>query len=687
MRALLSLPDAKCLLSLPHVRSLLAIGLAGTTAACASSAPLAAPPVEAPPPVQLPASEHSLYARILAMADARRADSLLIEEALAASGSAVRRAATLSIGQVRARSMAPRLHVLLFDRDTSVAATAAYALGLLRDSSGVVALDSVLGGPPTVAAEAAWALGVIGSDEAHATIERRLAERTLAGEPLRALILAATRLRPAPVELLKLYLGSEDPEIAWRAAYAMGRDRSPAAVRPLSRTVLARDHRIREQAARALTRAAAGDSLDEEALASLDLFSVLPHPHIRINAIQSIATYGERGRTAVLAAVRDPDPNVRVAAARVLPDVMNRDLARWAWLWNVDTLHAYRRAVLEGAVRMGVLLPGLGEWSTSPDWRDRAAVAAAVAGGESAQAMSWLRSLLTDADPRVRAAAISAFARHADSTAAGRRALAGAATDSSPFVRAAVLEALARRAEAADASLAVARYLADTGDESSQVRVAALRLISAAWRRDSAAFRDTLLRHIGALPAPSVPRERLAARGVTPLAGWPSVEPQARPQAWYEDVVRTLVEPALHGTLPVIEIRTEKGVVVLELFPDVAPLTVHNFLELARSGFYRGTNFHRVVPNFVAQDGDPRGDARAGPGYTIRDELNRRRYGRGVVGMALSGPDTGGSQYFITHSPQPHLDGGYTVFGRVREGMDVVDAIVQGDRITEVVVR
>jgi cyclophilin family peptidyl-prolyl cis-trans isomerase len=91
-----------------------------------------------------------------------------------------------------------------------------------------------------------------------------------------------------------------------------------------------------------------------------------------------------------------------------------------------------------------------------------------------------------------------------------------------------------------------------------------------------------------------------------------------------------------------------------------------------------------VVPGFVAQDGDPRGDGNGGPGYAIRDELNRRRYARGAVGMALSGPDTGGSQYFLTLSPQPHLDGHYTVFARVVGGLEVMDALVQGDRIIEV---
>ena len=118
-----------------------------------------------------------------------------------------------------------------------------------------------------------------------------------------------------------------------------------------------------------------------------------------------------------------------------------------------------------------------------------------------------------------------------------------------------------------------------------------------------------------------------------------------------------------------------------------APVTVRNFMNLAKSGYYRGTGFHRVVPNFVAQDGDPRGDGNGGPGYAIRDEMNPRRYERGALGMALSGPDTGGSQYFITHSPQPHLDGHYTVFGRVLSGYGALDAIVQGDRILSVTVR
>ena len=115
-------------------------------------------------------------------------------------------------------------------------------------------------------------------------------------------------------------------------------------------------------------------------------------------------------------------------------------------------------------------------------------------------------------------------------------------------------------------------------------------------------------------------------------------------------------------------IETDKGTIEIELAVLDAPLTVANFITLARKGFFNGLAIHRVVPDFVVQDGDPRGDGEGGPGYTIRDEINQRPYLRGTVGMALDWKDTGGSQFFITHSPQPHLDARYTVFGHVVSG-------------------
>jgi cyclophilin family peptidyl-prolyl cis-trans isomerase len=135
---------------------------------------------------------------------------------------------------------------------------------------------------------------------------------------------------------------------------------------------------------------------------------------------------------------------------------------------------------------------------------------------------------------------------------------------------------------------------------------------------------------------------------------------------------------------PQAYIETTRGTIHVELAVLDAPLTAENFTRLARAGFFDGQMIHRVVPNFVVQAGDPRGDGEGGPGYTIRDELNQRPYLRGTVGMALDWADTGGSQFFITLSPQPHLDARYTAFGRVVSGMDVADAIEPLDVIQQV---
>jgi len=136
-------------------------------------------------------------------------------------------------------------------------------------------------------------------------------------------------------------------------------------------------------------------------------------------------------------------------------------------------------------------------------------------------------------------------------------------------------------------------------------------------------------------------------------------------------------------------IETNRGVIALELHPEHAPNTVNNFVFLAKQGFYDGVKFHRVIADFMIQGGDPTGTGRGGPGYSFQDELagNPLRHGTGVISMANAGPNTNGSQFFITHSPQPHLDGKHTVFGKVVEGQDVVNAIRQGDIMTKVSVQ
>jgi cyclophilin family peptidyl-prolyl cis-trans isomerase len=155
--------------------------------------------------------------------------------------------------------------------------------------------------------------------------------------------------------------------------------------------------------------------------------------------------------------------------------------------------------------------------------------------------------------------------------------------------------------------------------------------------------------------------------------------PTSLPPATYE--APRLVTPPVSTQ---VFIDTDRGTIQLELAVLDAPLTVETFVTLARKGFFDGLTFHRVVPDFVIQGGDPRGDGEGGPGFTIRDEISQRPYLRGIVGMALDWEETGGSQFFITHSPQPHLDARYTVIGRVMTGMEVVDLIQQGDVIRRV---
>jgi peptidyl-prolyl cis-trans isomerase B (cyclophilin B) len=136
-------------------------------------------------------------------------------------------------------------------------------------------------------------------------------------------------------------------------------------------------------------------------------------------------------------------------------------------------------------------------------------------------------------------------------------------------------------------------------------------------------------------------------------------------------------------------VETERGDIELELYPEHAPKTVNNFVFLAGEGFYDGVIFHRVIANFVVQGGDPTGTGSGGPGYRFEDEVkgNPLKHETGVISMANAGPNTNGSQFFVTHSPQPHLNGRHTVFGKVVEGMDVVHAVHQGDVMTRVTVR
>ena len=661
----------------------------------------------------------NLYAQLLAMTDSRTFDRTLVDSALASKWPALRSAASLAVGQVGAThgiAGAPLLRELLNDPDVTVASNAAYALGLLRDSASIHSLGAALGGRPRVAREAAWALGEIGAPARAAIISALSSPGSDEARTIQ-ILLASAKLRPVPVAEIRRYLTPENrPSVLWAAAYAIARTRAPAGARDLialaTRPGLVQPtagdrasavvtvggtpptaeayispstarQRARADLARGLAKSAAGDSLASESIAVLERFALDPHPHVRINAVRSLATYGAQGRERVVAATRDADANTRIAAAQSLGTVLDSATRSWLPLWSADTSLMFRSSLLASAVHAGAALPQFLSWQGHPDWRYRAAVLSAAGGSPNTKlAVQIATEMSADKDPRVRAAAYSVVAGNDSIVApAVHDALVRGLSDPDYMVRATLLGSLARRATAADANLVADVYEKSAKDSSNDARIAAIQYLAAAWKRDSAAFGAPLREKIGRMKPSADPLVREGAAHIPVFRGWESTSGTPRPLEWYQSLVRTYVQPALAGNRQRATIRTSRGDIVLELFGADAPITVNNFLTLARSGYYRGTRFHRVVPNFVAQDGDPRDDGNGGPGYAIRDEMNPRRYDRGALGMALSGPDTGGSQYFVTHSPQPHLDGHYTVFGRVVRGFSVLDAIVQGDPI------
>lgn len=656
-----------------------------------------------------------VYSRLIAMADVRELDLPLVQRALARTWRPLRAAATLAIGQVGPEvgmKGAPLLRSLLKDSDTKVAANAAYALGLLRDSLSVDDLNAALDSDAEVAREAAWALGEIGATARTAIVNGLVPTRGV--DVTVQLLLAAAKLRPVPLVQVGQYLRHDNAAVVWAAAYAIARTRVPGGVRhlidleaspqlttrtrassrrsatavPYTDTAVSRQ-RTRAEIARGLTKSAAGDSLGARAFAVLSRLTGDVDPHVRINALRSIGTFGAPAKAALVAATRDSDANVRIAAAQSLGSVLSRgdDLAE---LWTADTSLTFRIGVLTSAARAGLRPPELRAWATSPDWRLRAAVAGASGDTlDRAFAISRALPLLKDSDPRVRQAAYGALAPPQSMALEDsvHDILVRGLSDPDFYVRATVTGALADRPSIADLDAVLAAYARATADSANDARLAAIQYVSAAWKKDSAAFTPLWLDRLARIPVPRDPLERAAGKTIPPWTDWGRVASTPRAHAWYTNLVRTTVLPVLSGRNLRATIHTERGPLILEMHGADAPITVANFLSLARSGYYRNTRFHRVVPNFVAQDGDPRDDGNGGPGYSIRDEMNRQRYERGAVGMALSGPDTGGSQYFLTHSPQPHLDGHYTIFARLVSGYDVLDKIVQGDRILRVEAR
>jgi cyclophilin family peptidyl-prolyl cis-trans isomerase len=312
-----------------------------------------------------------------------------------------------------------------------------------------------------------------------------------------------------------------------------------------------------------------------------------------------------------------------------------------------------------------------------PEWRVRAALATVLGTLAADVAQPRLTAMLTDSDQRVVPAVLAALIQARAPNVASL--LVSRLTADDPAVRAAAANGIGELKPAEGGHALAAAYEFGLRDATYVARAAALVALSKYGAAEAQsvlqmalADKDWAVRVRAAKLLEQLDPSRDAATEIRPAPT------QLAPDAYQ---LPRLGNPPVstHAYL-----ETDRGTIQIELAVLDAPLTVENFVTLARRGFFDGLSVHRVVPDFVVQTGDPRGDGEGGPSYTIRDELNQRPYLRGTVGMALDWPDTAGSQFFITHSPQPHLDAKYTVFGRVVDGMDVVDNIQRGDVIRHV---
>jgi cyclophilin family peptidyl-prolyl cis-trans isomerase/HEAT repeat protein len=611
----------------------------------------------------------------------------------------VRRRAALAIGRVKSKAGVAMLQPVLADSDPDVRAMAAFALGLIGEASVEHALVPLLSDPvPVVRGRAAEALGLIGARGAAAAIGRMVAEYARnpavaslspddesdapAGEALafKLGLFSLVRLKAYDPMASAVLDGGKPVSMWWPVAYALQRVEDPRAAPALMQLLAGQGRYTRAFAARGL--GTLKDSSAAKPLIALLDPAAKSGLELTVSAIRSLAQLGSVEAVAPivrLASTPTVHPNIRLESVVALGKLGSLDgLPIVQDLWT-DEWPDMRAAALAAAAAIDrenftAVLAGL---EADRHWQVRAALAETLGDFPAALAAERLRLMLQDEDKRVIPAVLTALARLKVSDL--RTVLLQKLDDPDFVVRGTAARELGKLKPEGGADALRQAYKSASADAAYTARAAAIEALAEYGAGEARATleqaledkdwavrirAEELLRKID----PQGDATRVA---VTPAPG--------RPIAPYED-------PALVGptTSPHVFIETVHGTIEFELAVLDAPQTTRNFMELARKGYFNGLEVHRVVANFVVQDGDPRGDGEGGPGYTIRDELNERPYLRGTVGMALEWRDTGGSQFFITHSPQPHLDARYTAFGHVVNGMDVVDKIKAGDVIQRI---
>jgi cyclophilin family peptidyl-prolyl cis-trans isomerase/HEAT repeat protein len=609
-----------------------------------------------------------------------------------------RRRAALAIGRVGLAEGIPALQEALGDSEVEVRQMAAFALGLIGNPSARPSLLNALkDSEPIVQGRAAEALGTIGDKGDAQAITAMVYGLVQAGalKDIGADDLTYPLAPSAEAARLGLYalvrLGSFDGIASsvlsggsgmpvsnwWPIAYALGRAGDARAVPSLMALLPTPGRLTAAFAARGL-----GALKAQNAAAALrDIVEKRQRdPAVIVESIRALAAMRDSASRALfqkMLAEGEGDATLRLEAATALGALHSPESVDFLIDLMSDPVPGIRGAAIKAlaATDTETFLTTLSGMDPDRDWTVRMAQAEALATLPGGQGEARLRAMLQDRDQRVIPAVLRAMI--AAKIPNVQDVLLDRLKADDFVIRATAANGLAELKATGAARALFDAYQATAGDSTYTARAAILTALNTLdpmtarpMLQQALQDKDWALRVKAAM--------LLKEQGVTDTDAGMRPAP-TRP---LDDATRqSIIAPQFS---PHAFVQTDRGTVEIELAIIDAPLTVANFIELARKGFFNGIAIHRVVPDFVIQDGDPRGDGEGGPGYTIRDELNELPYLRGTVGMALDWKDTGGSQWFITHSPQPHLDARYTVFGRVVNGIEVVDRTQPWDVVRRV---
>ena len=664
-----------------------------------SCGPKAAPIVTTPSPVVTAFEQKMRW--ILQLEDARqlRGGGGDLTTLIGDTAGNVRRRSALAIGRVKSPEGIPSLTTTLeSDADSEVREMAAFAMGLIGDAAAAPALMTALSDPdPRIQGRAAEALGLIAHKAAAQPIGAMIAahvnSNVLGGinpddmgypkatgiEAVRLGAYALVRLGSYDA-LASAFIGADGRPRSrwWPIAYAFQRVGDPRAAPVLLDLFNGEGQLTRSFAARGL--AATKDQRAATVLLAAAEDAAVPLA-VRIQAVRGIAALGDaRGGAVMRRLITSPgvDQNLQLEAITALSQL--KDPAAVEILIDLVSANwpSARSAALNALAKTDIETFVISISGLDPDahWSVRAALARTLGDLDRERAQGPLTAMLNDSDQRVIPAVLDALAKIGAPNAA--EALMARLKAEDPVVRGAAARGLATiKAQNATAAL-IEAFKTGQRDGLLTSRTNALDALTALdpvaarpWLTSALADRDWAVRLRAAEHLLRIDRN-------ADVSSMRPAPPQSVPEL---AAVDAMIAPKFS---PQAYIETNKGTIQFELAVLDAPRAVASFISLVRKNYFRGVQWHRVVPDFVVQAGDPRGDGAGGPGYTIRDEVNQRPYLRGTVGMARGGPDTGGSQFFITHSPAPHLDALYTVFGQVVAGMDVVDRLQQWDTITSI---